>query len=128
MTAAAATRQQHDGSTTAARRQRQPHDSSTTTAAATRRQHDNRMTAAQRPRNAATLSAPRRSIVDFTRAPSMLRPHGRGDVRVPSFLGYNRRMRILLSNDDGYLAPGLAALHEALKPIADVTVMAPEQN
>ena len=36
---------------------------------------------------------------------------------MPSFLGYNRRMRILLSNDDGYLAPGLAALHEALKPI-----------
>ncbi|MGE8489297.1 MAG: 5'/3'-nucleotidase SurE, partial [Paraburkholderia nemoris] len=33
-------------------------------------------------------------------------------------------MRILLSNDDGYLAPGLAALYEALKPIADVTVMA----
>ena len=49
-------------------------------------------------------------------------------VRASSFLGYNRRMRILLSNDDGYLAPGLAALYEALKPIADVTVMAPEQN
>ncbi len=49
-------------------------------------------------------------------------------VRAPSFLGYNRRMRILLSNDDGYLAPGLAALYEALKPLADVTVMAPEQN
>jgi 5'-nucleotidase len=47
---------------------------------------------------------------------------------MPSFLGYNRRMRILLSNDDGYLAPGLAALYEALKPFADVTVMAPEQN
>lgn len=47
---------------------------------------------------------------------------------MPSFLGYNRRMRILLSNDDGYLAPGLAALYEALKPLADVTVMAPEQN
>ncbi|TKC90222.1 5'/3'-nucleotidase SurE [Trinickia terrae] len=37
-------------------------------------------------------------------------------------------MRILLSNDDGYLAPGLAALYEALKPLADITVMAPEQN
>ncbi|HEY1996153.1 5'/3'-nucleotidase SurE [Paraburkholderia sp.] len=37
-------------------------------------------------------------------------------------------MRILLSNDDGYLAPGLAALYEALKTFADVTVMAPEQN
>jgi 5'-nucleotidase len=49
-------------------------------------------------------------------------------AQVPSFLGYNRQMRILLSNDDGYLAPGLAALYEALKPLADVTVMAPEQN
>ena len=37
-------------------------------------------------------------------------------------------MRILLSNDDGYLAPGLAALHGALKPLGDITVMAPEQN
>jgi 5'-nucleotidase len=37
-------------------------------------------------------------------------------------------MRILLSNDDGYLAPGLAALYEALKPLAEITVMAPEQN
>ncbi|AOK29582.1 MULTISPECIES: 5'/3'-nucleotidase SurE [Burkholderia] len=37
-------------------------------------------------------------------------------------------MRILLSNDDGYLAPGIAALYEALCPFADVTVMAPEQN
>ncbi len=45
-----------------------------------------------------------------------------------TFLGYNRRMRILLSNDDGYLAPGLAALYEALKPLAEITVMAPEQN
>ncbi len=43
-------------------------------------------------------------------------------------LGYNRRMRILLSNDDGYLAPGLAALYHALKPLGEVTVMAPEQN
>lgn len=45
-----------------------------------------------------------------------------------SVLGYNRRMRILLSNDDGYLAPGLAALYHALQPLGEVTVMAPEQN
>lgn len=51
----------------------------------------------------------------------------RGDQR-RDVLGYNRRMRILLSNDDGYLAPGLAALHHALKPLGEVTVMAPEQN
>jgi len=37
-------------------------------------------------------------------------------------------MRILLSNDDGYLAPGLAALHEAMHGLGDVTVVAPERN
>ncbi|MFP5381653.1 MAG: 5'/3'-nucleotidase SurE [Gammaproteobacteria bacterium] len=37
-------------------------------------------------------------------------------------------MRILLSNDDGYFAPGLAALAEALKPFADITVVAPERD
>jgi len=37
-------------------------------------------------------------------------------------------MHILLANDDGYLAPGLAALHAALTPLARVTVIAPEQN
>ncbi len=37
-------------------------------------------------------------------------------------------MRILLANDDGYLAPGLAALYEGLRAHWDVTVVAPEQN
>jgi 5'/3'-nucleotidase SurE len=37
-------------------------------------------------------------------------------------------MRILLSNDDGYLAPGLAALAEALRPLGEIAVVAPEQN
>ena len=37
-------------------------------------------------------------------------------------------MRILLSNDDGYFAPGLAALAEALCEVCDVVVVAPEQN
>jgi len=37
-------------------------------------------------------------------------------------------MRILLANDDGYLAPGLAALYEGLCARWDVTVIAPEQN
>ena len=37
-------------------------------------------------------------------------------------------MRILLSNDDGYFAPGLAALAHALEPIAEVTVVAPERD
>jgi 5'-nucleotidase len=37
-------------------------------------------------------------------------------------------MRILLSNDDGYFAPGLAALAEGLAPLAEITVVAPERN
>ncbi|HRE14850.1 MAG TPA: 5'/3'-nucleotidase SurE [Usitatibacteraceae bacterium] len=37
-------------------------------------------------------------------------------------------MRILLSNDDGYFAPGLAALAEALAPVGEITVVAPERD
>lgn len=37
-------------------------------------------------------------------------------------------MRILLSNDDGYFSPGLAALEQALRPLAEVTVVAPERD
>ena len=37
-------------------------------------------------------------------------------------------MHILLSNDDGYSAPGLVALVNALKSHADVTAVAPERN
>ncbi len=37
-------------------------------------------------------------------------------------------LRILLSNDDGYFAPGLAALAEALAPLGQVTVVAPERD
>lgn len=37
-------------------------------------------------------------------------------------------MRILLSNDDGYFAPGLACLATHLAAIADVVVVAPERD
>lgn len=37
-------------------------------------------------------------------------------------------MRILLSNDDGYQAPGLQALYQALAPQAEVSVVAPTEN
>ena len=37
-------------------------------------------------------------------------------------------MRILLSNDDGYFAPGLNALAEALAALADIVVVAPERD
>ncbi len=37
-------------------------------------------------------------------------------------------MKILLSNDDGYRAPGLAALKAAITPLGAVTVVAPDRN
>lgn len=37
-------------------------------------------------------------------------------------------MRILLSNDDGYLADGLAVLAQALRTVAQVEVVAPERD
>jgi len=37
-------------------------------------------------------------------------------------------MKILLSNDDGYLAPGLARLAESLSAQAELTVIAPDRN
>ena len=41
---------------------------------------------------------------------------------------YNRPMRILIANDDGYLAPGLAALVRACEGLGEIDVIAPEQN
>lgn len=37
-------------------------------------------------------------------------------------------MKILVSNDDGYLAPGISALADALSEIADIVVVAPDSN
>jgi 5'-nucleotidase len=37
-------------------------------------------------------------------------------------------MRILIANDDGYLAPGLAALVQACHGLGELQVVAPEQN
>ncbi len=37
-------------------------------------------------------------------------------------------MKILLSNDDGFLAPGLNVLAKTLKQIAEITVVAPDRN
>lgn len=37
-------------------------------------------------------------------------------------------MKILISNDDGYLAPGIIALAKALAPIAEIVVVAPDSN
>ena len=37
-------------------------------------------------------------------------------------------MKILICNDDGYQAPGIVALYEALRTVAEVAVVAPEHN
>ncbi|MDB5773923.1 MAG: surE [Herbaspirillum sp.] len=37
-------------------------------------------------------------------------------------------MKILISNDDGYLAPGIIALANAMSAIAEITVVAPDSN
>jgi 5'-nucleotidase len=37
-------------------------------------------------------------------------------------------VRILVSNDDGYFAPGITLLAEALRQLGDVTVVAPERD
>lgn len=37
-------------------------------------------------------------------------------------------MNILISNDDGYLAPGIRSLAQHLKRVADITVVAPERD
>src|SRR5262249_47315101 len=41
---------------------------------------------------------------------------------------YNARMRILIANDDGYLAPGLSALVQACQGLGEIEVVAPESN
>src|ERR1700694_778929 len=38
------------------------------------------------------------------------------------------RMKILVSNDDGYFAPGITLLAEALRQVGEVTVVAPERD
>jgi 5'-nucleotidase len=42
--------------------------------------------------------------------------------------GEQRRFRILLTNDDGIDAPGIAALARALEPLGDVSIVAPNQD
>jgi 5'-nucleotidase len=48
--------------------------------------------------------------------------------RAPADCLQSAVMRILIANDDGYLAPGLAALIEACKGLGELDIVAPEQN
>jgi len=60
----------------------------------------------------------------------MRRPdaHARCNEMAGSATPYNPAMRILIANDDGYLAPGLQALVQACAGLGDIDVVAPEQN
>ena len=44
-----------------------------------------------------------------------------------AFLGWVR-MKILICNDDGYQAPGIEALCQAMRTLGEVEVVAPEHN
>jgi 5'-nucleotidase len=46
----------------------------------------------------------------------------------PTLVQAQAAYRILLTNDDGVRAPGLAALAEALKSVGEVTIIAPAEN
>ena len=37
-------------------------------------------------------------------------------------------MHILITNDDGYLAPGIKALAQELSRVAEISVVAPDRN
>jgi 5'-nucleotidase len=58
--------------------------------------------------------------------PAIIRSGPRPGHRQGGF--YNGTMHILIANDDGYLAPGLAALVKACEGLGHIDVIAPEQN
>jgi len=47
---------------------------------------------------------------------------------IPHILAVYPAMHILITNDDGYLAPGIQILAESLSKIADITVVAPDRD
>jgi len=54
--------------------------------------------------------------------------HTDSDAKSAASENYQQIVKILVSNDDGYLARGISALASALSEIAEVTVMAPDRN
>lgn len=53
-----------------------------------------------------------------------LPPLNEGSTSIIAFMSF----KILIANDDGYLAPGLAALVKACEGLGELEVVAPEQN
>ena len=58
----------------------------------------------------------------------MVVPRCQPVIQGPPRYTFTIAMRILLSNDDGYFAPGLERLAAALAPRATITVVAPERD
>lgn len=50
------------------------------------------------------------------------------NATLPTKPASEKRMRILISNDDGYMARGLHTLANALKDCGEITVVAPDRN
>lgn len=63
-----------------------------------------------------------RALFPFLTAVSLLAPVGAQQLRQPP------PYRILISNDDGVRAPGIAAVAQLLQIIGDVTIVAPAEN
>jgi 5'-nucleotidase len=63
-----------------------------------------------------------RALLPFLIAVSLLAPVGAQQLRQPP------PYRILISNDDGVHAPGIAAVAQLLQIIGDVTIVAPAEN
>src|SRR5687767_4914467 len=82
-------------------------------------------------RGASTSTRKRSSCADAacTRSNARTAAAVRTRVRQPaSGLFKSKRVRILVSNDDGYFAPGITLLAEALRQVGEVTVVAPERD
>jgi 5'-nucleotidase len=47
---------------------------------------------------------------------------------IPHIFAINQAMHILITNDDGYLAPGIRILARYLSSVAEITVVAPDSN
>ena len=73
--------------------------------------------------HATSAYAPARKLTDGVQAMTT-KPASVSLIALPTI----ERMRILIANDDGYLAPGLLALVQAVEGLGDCEVIAPERN
>lgn len=76
-----------------------------------------------------TVRAPRATPIATAVLAALLAPDGRAAAAEPAPLCGNGPLDILLTNDDGWRAPGLRAMYDALRAAGHrVTVSAPDHN